>query len=132
MFWVFPHQLPAPRLGFLQLKPSLSCCLPAGPCCVTLEWVAKEGQAPHLAPATKTVWKTQKTWAGIFPPPRSALLLLKPAPLSCCYNWSWNTFQQGAAPAHSSDQGRKEAAPPWHCQKTGLSRTPGCGTGDIQ
>lgn len=45
MFWVFPHQLPAPRLGFLHVKPSLSCCLPEGPCCVTLGWVAKEGQA---------------------------------------------------------------------------------------
>lgn len=29
-------------------------------------------------------------------------------------------------------EGGEEAAPPWHCQKTGLNGTPRCGTGDIQ
>lgn len=89
-----------PGWGSCRGSHSLGCCLPPGPCCVTLSkvWVAKEGQAPHSVPATKTGWKTQETWAGVLPLHRGAVLLLNPVSLSCCNSWSWNTFQQGVGP----------------------------------
>lgn len=106
LYFGFSHttsQLPG--WDFCRGSHHLGCCLPAGPCCVTLRWVAKEGQAPHPVPATKTGWKTKETRAGVLPLPRGAVLLLNPVSLSYCYSWSWNTFQQGARP--SSDQGRR-------------------------
>lgn len=97
VFWVFPYHLPAPRLEFLQGKPSLG-LLPPSRTLLCNRWMAKEGQAPHPVPATKTGWKTQETWAGVLPLPRGAVLLLNLVTLSYCYSWSWNTFQQGACP----------------------------------